>query len=249
MKAATLRNTSMIGLCILASNNASADGLSASTFIGFGETPYKNTSSDNTPLPFIQYDSDNWYIKGTNIGAYLTKSREHQLSIFAGYSPFKFDPQDSNDIQMRRLDDRYTTGILGVDYTHYSRSGIVSAKLTHDFLDVYNGLNADLSYGLMFPLNNIRIMPKAGITWSSSDFNDYYFGISSAEANRSGLDAYDADASITPYLSVTTIVTLSERVSLMLNADARFLPSEVTDSPMVDKDTIYGGSVGLSYTF
>ncbi len=250
MKTLNLRNYSVIGLCVLASSAASANGLSASTFIGYGESPYKHTDPNSTALPLIQYEGDRFYLKGTNLGAYLVKERAQQFSVFAGYSPFSFDPSDSSDAQMRQLDERYTTGVFGLEYTRFTPAGIFSAKVTHDFLDTYNGFNADLSYGLILPVSpTVRIMPKAGLVWNSGDYNDYYFGVSSNEAARSGLAAYTADDSITPYVSVMTLIGLSERVSLSLSADARFLPDEVKDSPMVSEDTLFGATIGLGYSF
>lgn len=226
-----------------------AEGFSASTTVGFGNSPYKEMESDNQVIPLVQYDSDTVYFRGANLGVHIVNTRQQKFNVFVGYSPMSFNASHSSDPAIRQLDDRYSSAVVGTEYSHLSRKGIVSIKLTHDILSVYGGPSADASYGLMIPLKSVRILPKIGLRWHSSDFNDYYFGVSAKESNRSGLKTYQADSSLTPYISATAIININDHFNIITNVGMEWLPAEVTDSPMVDKETTYGARFSLAYSF
>ena len=85
-----------------------------------------------------------------------------------------------------------------------------------------------------FQIQRLGITPMIGVTWSSSNFNDYYYGISAAESARSGLEEYEADSSVTPYARMVFDYSFNDHLSIWLEGSVRHLGSEVKDSPMVE---------------
>ena len=70
-----------------------------------------------------------------------------------------------------------------------------------------------------------------------------------AESKRSGLDAYSADAGVSPYFRLIGDYRISEKFSVYAEGTVRSLSKEIKDSPMVDGDIAYGFGAGVSYHF
>ena len=92
-------------------------------------------------------------------------------------------------------------------------------------------------------------MPIGGALCTSSQHNDYYYGVSDKEARKSGLKSYDADSGVSPYVGIDVKVDLSENWNIFMNTRATFLSDEITDSPMVDEDVKYSFGAGITYRF
>ena len=100
-----------------------------------------------------------------------------------------------------------------------------------------------------FQIQRLGITPMIGVTWSSSNFNDYYYGISAAESARSGLEEYEADSSVTPYARMVFDYSFNDHLSIWLEGSVRHLGSEVKDSPMVEDSVRLGFGGGVNWSF
>lgn len=80
----------------------------------------------------------------------------------------------------------------------------------------------------------------------SEDLSEYVYGV---RASDTGFAPYAPGDVFIPYINVGTIFPLTERVNLVGNLRAEFLPDEVFDSPIIDDDITIGGLVGLSMRF
>jgi outer membrane protein len=92
------------------------------------------------------------------------------------------------------------------------------------------------------------LRPEVGVSWQSSDFNDYYFGVDDDEV-RAGRAAYEADASVTPFAGVQLEYAVSKQTHLIGGVGYGRLGDEISDSPIVDERSVGGAYMGLSYTF
>ena len=93
------------------------------------------------------------------------------------------------------------------------------------------------------------IAPAVGVQWTDTNYNDYYYSISSSESRASGFKEYSPESAFSPYAGLTMRVILTEDWSAVANAKALFLGNEITDSPMVERTTTYSFSAGLLYAF
>ncbi|MEG1348127.1 MAG: MipA/OmpV family protein, partial [Hafnia sp.] len=87
------------------------------------------------------------------------------------------------------------------------------------------------------------------VTWNSANQNDYYFGVSGSESNRSGYKRYTADDSWNPYVELTARYQINSSWNAFFTGRYIRLSDEVKDSPMIDKS--YSGLLwtGVTYTF
>lgn len=217
--------------------------------IGYSQYVYKDYDNLVLPIPMVSYESDNFYVRGISAGYYVLKSQQHTLALDITYSPRQFDPDDTDNRQMKFLNRRHSTVMAGVRYRFSSEMGQVNAAVHMDALDESDGgITADVNYGYPFKWNQaLTLTPSAGVEWQNDKFNNYYYGVSQREAAASGLNAFDSDSGFLPYVSLTANYRMSPELTTSLALRYTWEPSEVSDSPMVGRDGIYSTYFTVTY--
>lgn len=229
--------------------SAHADPLTLGASVIYMQSPYKGGQDRYLPFPIVNYDSDNFYIHSLQAGYYLWKDRQDQLSLTVLGSPQQYDPDDNDDGDMKTLNKRHMTLMAGASYNHIAEWGIVRTTLAGDVLNNSNGFIWDLAYLYRFELGDFSLTPGIGALWSSANQNRYYYGVSSAESSRSGLNRYHPDDSWSPYLQLGADYKINTNWRASLVGRYSRLGSEVKDSPMVDNNSQLTVWTGVSYTF
>jgi len=240
--------TVLIPVCF-AAPLAQANPLTLGASLLYSQSPYKSGQDRYYPVPIINYEGDSFYIRSLQAGYYLWKDQQDQLSLTVLGSPQNYDPDDADDGDMKSLSKRHMTLMGGVAYRHSADWGIVRTTLVGDMLDNSNGIIWDLTYLYRFEFGQFSLTPGIGALWSSANQNNYYYGISSAESRRSGLDRYDPDSSWSPYVELTAGWNISEHWNATLAGRYSRLGDEIKDSPMVDTSSQMLLWTGVSYTF
>lgn len=228
---------------------AQANPLTLGASVIYSQSPYKSGQDRYYPVPIINYDGDSFYLNTLQAGYYLWKDRQDQLSLTVLGSPQNYDPDDADDGDMKSLNKRRMTVMAGLSYRHAADWGIVRTTLAGDVLNNSNGIIWDLTYLYNFEFGRFSLTPGIGALWNSSNQNKYYYGISSGESSRSGLDRYDANDSWSPYLELSGGWKITDRWNASISGRYVRLGSEIKDSPMVDRNTQVLLWSGVSYTF
>ena len=190
---------------------------------------YRDTDAQVWPIPAVDVETDHFYFKGLEAGG--------------------FDAGDSDNARMKKLDDRDGSFFANVTYAWRSQLGQITASIGADISGKSEGFMSDVSWMKRFDVAGFGVTPQVGVLFTSEKFNDYYYGISHAESKRSGLDAYSADAGVSPYFRLIGDYRISEKFSVYAEGTVRSLSKEIKDSPMVDGDIAYGFGAGVSYHF
>ncbi|HHN9153099.1 TPA: MipA/OmpV family protein, partial [Escherichia coli] len=198
--------------------------------VGVIDQPYKGYDSEAYFIPAVSYDGDSFWFRGLGGGYYLWNDAADTLSVMAYWSPMYFKPDDSNDHQLRRLDKRKSTVMVGVSWSHHTPYGFLRTSLAADVLDNSNGVVGD-------------------VAWSSQKQNDYYYGVSRRESAHSGLKRYKADNDWAPYLEVSANYTFASNWGIYGTARYSRLSDEVKNSPMVNRSWDGLFSTGITYRF
>lgn len=233
----------------LFSQLAAADTFSLGASALVSPNPYRSEQDRVYPVPVVNYESDKFFFRSLMAGYYLWKDPTHQLSINALYSPLHFSPSDSDNDQMERLNKRRATLMAGLGYSYNADWGTLRTLFTGDTLDNSNGLVGDVAYLYRFKQQNWSLTPAVGVTWNSKNQNRYYYGVSSDESRRSGLDSYHPDDSFTPYVELSATYQISPQWNAFAMGRYVRLSDEVKDSPMVDKSWTGILWTGVTYTF
>lgn len=212
--------------------------------------PYKGVNNILLPSPFIYYNSDIFYVKWTRVGIYFYGSKSDDFSW--GFSltaqPRVYGYKASDSTYLAGMDERKNSIEAGLAFTLQKEKAFLDIMLLTDILHendawiVQSELGYDLTWG------KLQLYPSLLVTYQSTAFSDYYYGVKSREATASRTQ-YSANAGIQLGLQAYIQYPITNTLSTLINLHAEKLSHEATASPLVEDDYIYSGLVSLIYTF
>lgn len=225
------------------------EGLSIGLGGNVSESPYKGYGAKWTALPMVSFEHEYVYIRGTTAGVKLLNLSHVEVSAFAGYDGTSFESSDSSDSRLRRLRDRHSSAEAGMEARLLTPVGLIFSNVSRDILGHSDGLRGTLGYANSWEYGPLEVAPSAGLYWTDSKYNNYYYGVSDSESRKSGLDAYDAGGGVSPFLGMTISLELSDNVGVFCSGEMQFLNNAIKESPMVGKSHTHSGTAGIMIGF
>ncbi|MGI9340345.1 MAG: MipA/OmpV family protein [Psychrobacter sp.] len=205
-------------------------------------------STEMRVLPGVFYDNNRIYARGAQAGAYLINDGVNQLSAYAQLAGNWFDPDDANGA-LQGLDERKISAAAGITYLRRTPVGGFRIQAATDVLDRSGGNTARLTYLARITKNKLTVYPSIGFEYHDDDYNEYYYGVSDEESEKTDVAAYKSNSSLNPYINVSANYDFNERWAGFFNQSLSYLPNEQYDSPMVDSRTDATTTLGLLYKF
>lgn len=234
---------------ILLAGNAYAGEWSVGAGVLAEKLPYRDYDAQYIPLPILTYQGEQFFINGQGVGINLLQSEKHNLHLAVNYSPLSFKPADSDDPAMKKLDKRRATAMAGIGYQYHAGWGSLNADIATDILGYSDGVVADVGYQYRFEFGKLQLVPGFGMRWQNRAFNNYYFGISERESQRSGMQQYRAKSGVTSYISLASYYAISNNWQLFLMGFNEQVSDTVKNSPMTDRDYSVNVVTGVLYSF
>lgn len=220
----------------------------------FSPNPYKDTDPTILPVPVISYKGEDLTLNGpyASYRFFHTNNTASKVQLFLYPEVFKADK--SNDPQLRLLDNRNYLFMLGLSQSFKSTYGDINLGANIDVTTKTNGYLLSAEYGkkLFLPVSSkflFFITPSLGVTYSSEQITNYFYGISASEATRSGLPEYSTNGALSPYLGVNMLINFSKHWNLFVATRLNRLPDQIYDSPMVSQRYIFTTVLSLTYNF
>lgn len=110
----------------------------------------------------------------------------------------------------------------------------------------HSGTTSELEFRLPREFSRGFIVPNLTITHMSDDYSNFFFGVSAAEASAS-LPEFRPGSAINTEIGVTLGYELSPNWLLQTRLGFEYLDSAISDSPLVDRDGLWSGSIGFAY--
>lgn len=238
-------------LLLMVSTASQAGKWSIGTSILMQSTPYKGVKTKDyiTPLPVINYEGESLYFHTLTAGYYVWKEAKNTLSLDANYAPQFFNPKENDDADMRQLNHHRNTVMSGATYQHNENWGILRASMFTDILGISHGSRVDTAYLYPFTSNYWWLKSGIGLTWNSKKQTRYEYGVTRKESQDSGLADYQPGDNWTPYVELSGQYRFNERWAMFALARVEHVPSDIQDSPMVNKSVSSLVWTGLTYTF
>ncbi|REG86993.1 MipA/OmpV family protein [Marinomonas pollencensis] len=214
----------------------------------YSSSIYKDTDSDVSALPFVAYTGEHLYLKGPEVGYNLLPNRSYKnIGFGLAYDFAAFDPDDSDDENIQKLDDRDGSLMAIVQ----AKIGFFSAKLAQDVSNTHNGYYAQVKADYPIQLQRWRLLPSISYRYLSGQMSDYQFGVSSSESASTGgaIRAYDASSTSMTRLTLNSFYPISQSLTLNLSATYVKYNDNVLDSPIVEKDHKSMARAGIIYRF
>ncbi|MBD1388024.1 MipA/OmpV family protein [Neiella sp. HB171785] len=237
-----------------ASISASPDGVptkgaqKSTLAVGLGvaapSSAYRSYDDSTSAVPLVFFNSKNFYFEGFEAGYKVIENRSSRLSVILMAGSEEFDAGDSD---IDGLDDRDRSFMAGVRYRYMAKWGIVDAKVAADISDESEGTIARVSYGYPFHISDrFVVLPRGFVKWMSSDYADYYYGVSEDEG---GLAAYAPGSSLKYGAELLATYEINKKWKVLGGGRVSMLDSDLEDSPMLDDDMESMVFAGVTYSF
>ena len=154
----------------------------------------------------------------------------------------------SLDRALAGLKDRKTPLLIGVGTFQQTPYG---AFVLNAFVDAgaSKGSLLEATYMAEIKLGSLSLYPMLGIERRSAKYANYLYGVTAAESLASGYAVYNASSSVIPVVGLAADYSLTENWVVNMQLRRKWLDSNVTNSPLVGRQTQGMGYVGLSYRF
>lgn len=213
-------------------------------------TPYKSMTSEQVVLPWIAYQGERFSFKGLEAGYRLTNEHPIQMSAKLAPAAGYFDPSKAKDPAIGALDKRRFSYLAGVELAYQRGNYQTRASLMTDITNTHHGITSAVTVGRAFQWESLGlvVMPELSLHYWDTKISNYYYGISEAEASRSGLNSYQANSRFRVQSGITVMKATSANSKLLISSQfARFIGTH--QSEMVDSQSFYTLVAGWVYRF
>jgi MipA family protein len=204
---------------------------------------YEGESGRIIPFPLIGYEGERFYLQGPSIGYRLVQNDSFTLKahVSASFNSIAADDFGRKELAARGinrnlLEDRDLGADAGMTASWQTAAGTFEADVRADITNTSGGYQASLDYSFPIPVGNAIIIPGVGVTQYSSDLANYYYGTLPQEIKRGVVD-YKPGRATVPHAVVSAIIPFASKWTFISSVNVEFLPSKITDSPLVDKDS------------
>lgn len=225
--------------------------------MGVSESPYAGEGLKITPLPLIHYEGERLFFQGLTGGVHLWRSQSFALDAIASLRMDGIDAKDfgkkelaRNGIQRSLLEDRDNGLDMGLAASWRGAAGHFELTAQADVSGSSEGFELGAKYAYEFDVGNGSLTPSISVSYLSKDMANYYYGTLKEEVAR-GVVNYQPGAVTLPTLGLSYTLPLSDHWQFMSAVQYKFLPSDISDSPLVESGTRGEGTVafGISRSF
>ncbi|WP_058834242.1 MipA/OmpV family protein [Luteimonas abyssi] len=220
-----------------------ADGWSIGVGAGIIDSPYAGEGTRYRPIPLISYEGERFFFQGITAGYHLINRDNIKISAIVAGRLDGFDIDDlstadlaANGVDAAHLENRHDGVDAGFSAEWVGTPGRVRLRLLADITDTSDGQEASLHYSYPIRWGGNIIEPGVGARWMSSDLVGYYYGTLDSEVAR-GAPVYRPGSAVVPRVSVGVVRPLRANWTLIGDIGYDFLPSEITDSPLLEPDS------------
>ncbi|MCU7555352.1 MipA/OmpV family protein [Alteromonas sp. ASW11-19] len=136
----------------------------------------------------------------------------------------------------------------GIRGQWYAGNQQLQLAIARDISGVYSGFHAALTYRYYTQWKKWQIAMSPHVSWKSAALTDYYYGIREQDTATGEL-TYTGRAGLQYGVSINGSYPLTSKWTLLTRAGFTRLHAGMTDSPIVNKDTIYSVFTGVAYRF
>jgi len=243
-----------IVMIILLFMQLTADDKQQKITIGLGPymqtQPYENLKDIFVPSPVFFFDNSLFYARWTRFGMYFlgNKAEEFSWGFSLTVQPRTFGYKAKDSKSLIGMDDRKTSLEGGIAFSAAYDDANIETLLLTDVIDRYATWVLSTNIGYKYVIAKTSFYPSVGVTYQSSNFMNYYYGVKKNEVSVNR-PLYTPSAGLQFTVQTYVNYELTNSLDILLNARADFIPPSAQNSPLVNENIIYSGLVSLLYTF
>jgi len=213
--------------------------------------PYKDVDEIILPTPVIFFDNGLFYVRWSRAGVYFLGDKQDDyawgFSLTTQPRTYKYKASDSPFLL--GLDEKKSTWEGGLAFSASMDKAYIEIMALTDMLDRYESWIVKTEVGYNFEFKDISFYPSIIVVYQSSEFLDYYYGISNQEAKTSLYDRYNTNNDFQLGIQTYIKYPLTNNFSTLINLRVDRLSNEAINSPIVHDDYIFSGMASLIYNF
>jgi len=243
---------------------------------GLGLRTNPLSKSSNIPLlilPEISYYQGNFFIENLDFGYRLMDTNDASvtliatpsydsvffnrwdpgnllvnLSSFGGVSSPTFDGTEQDittQINSDELNNRKFSYLGGFEYNMKFDDNLLQLTALTDLTNTHSGKEIRFAWAHSF---NSIVSSTLGLTWKDKKLSNYYYGVEPDEI-IDDRGAYDAGASVSPFVRITLNNPTSDNNSWRLSLEYQKLGKQIARSPILEDDYVVTFYVGKRFGF
>ena len=218
--------------------------------VGTAQNPYAGASNSVWAYPYLtsfrhSAFTDDWLlIRGENLGFRYITDNDWELGLVGRIQTLGLGVTDNDELL--GLKEREWAVEAGPLIGWRGSPVHVQIRSYWEVPNRHSGSTSEIELSLPREFRRGHFVPSLRISRMSDDYADYYFGVSAGEASASRPE-YRARSATNAWLGFTLGYELTPRWLLKSTVGVEFLDSEISDSPIVERDRQWGGSVGIAY--
>jgi len=210
--------------------------------------PYKKVDTLLLASTVIFFDNGILYVRWSRIGLYFLG--EKQDTFAWGFSltakPRTFGYASTDIIEM---DEREISWEGGIAFSASIDDTWVEIIALTDIIDRYDSFIISTELGYDFKYKKFSFYPSFTVTYQSSQFSNYYYGVKESEAISGKREIYLANHGLQLGIQTYIKYPLTQKLSTLINIKADRISNEAINSPTINQSYIYSGLASLIYTF
>lgn len=236
--------TIFTAMALLAATPALAEGtFTVGGFAAHSSGEYKG-DDDWGIAPYLSYDSEQFHVGLDGLAYHVMNNDQTTVSV-ALQSNFGlvFD----KDNKFFKGMDRDADAMLGLSFSHDFDGFFVEGEASKDVSEAHGGVMATAAVGYEADLGFASLSLSGGATYTSKDYNQYYYGVTAKEA-RADRAQYNPDDAVMPFAEIGMTIPISERAAVIGSVNYTSM-DDLKDSPLLEDDHVTTTAIGIVYQF
>ncbi|MCB5161695.1 MipA/OmpV family protein [Marinomonas algarum] len=209
----------------------------------YSNSIYQDVDAEAQLLPYAAFDNGRFFVKGLIVGYHFSP----YLDAAIKYPDTYFDPDDSSDKNIQRLNERESGALAKIDL----KLGMVKFGLIQDLSGDFDEYSLSSTVTLPLYKGAFFVTGAVSYVYNSRALSENKYSVSDTESLRTGgtINAYDSARVNELRYTLSFIQPFSQRLTLITNLSHTNYDDVVVKSPIVEKDKKTGITAILSYRF
>lgn len=211
------------------------------------QRPYAGSSHWNRFVPLFSIDTRHFYVHGLTFGWRAWRRGANSLELVAHPDALHYNAADN--AALAGMTTKLASVMGGPAWVwRFRRHLLLRTQALTDLLGRNHGQILSLALAGHWRAGQWFFRPRAALEWYSSNYVNYYFGVTSAEA-QPGRPAYTGPATWSESVGVSVGRTFARHFAALVGAYATHFGSGVTASPIVARTSTTSLLLAIYYRF
>lgn len=237
------------GLCLHA--QAQPTGMAIGIGVMARQPAYVGVERENRAVPLLFYENSWLRVAGLQADLKAPRHEFNASNALTGglrirYEDEGYEPGDS--LSLTAMQKRKASAWVGLAGTWHNPIADVSLEWMSDASRNSEASKTQLQVARRFSFEKVSLTPRVQVDWLDNKYVDYYYGVRAVEAAPSR-PAYFGHSAVTGSLGLRVDYAIAAPHQVFVDMSLTRLPTEIRDSPLIDRRTTPRAFVGYLYRF